>query len=124
MTSPATNVAHEEKVSWQPWGDEAFEQARREGKLVLLDIGAVWCHWCHVMDRTTYGDQRVADYINEHFIPVRVDRDEQPDIDRRYQSAPTLIGTHSSTLAAVMEKRGSMTTIFVRSPGRPRRIRP
>ncbi len=54
---------------------------------MLLDIGAVWCHWCHVIDRESYEDAQIAKIINEHFVPVKVDRDERPDVDSRYQSA-------------------------------------
>jgi hypothetical protein len=80
-------------VEWREWSDEAFAQARAEGKLVLLDIGAVWCHWCHVMDdgipgdpvhRGTYSDPEVLELINEHFIPIKVDNDRRPDINARY----------------------------------------
>jgi hypothetical protein len=70
-----------------PWGKDAFERARREGKPVLLDIGAVWCHWCHVIDRESYEDPALAELINERFVPVKVDRDERPDVDSRYQLA-------------------------------------
>jgi hypothetical protein len=80
-----------EKIRWRSWCPEAFAEAQGEDKLVLLDIGAKWCHWCHVMDRTTYLDDATAEFINGKFIPVRLDRDEHPDLDRRYQSAPTLL---------------------------------
>lgn len=79
-------AAHQ-PVDWYPWGDDAFERARRENKPILLDIGAVWCHWCHVLDQESYDDPEVATIINEHFVPVKVDRDERPDIDARYQAA-------------------------------------
>src|SRR5581483_150392 len=80
--SPRPNRAHE--IGWQPWGEEAFERARREDKPLLLGISAVWCHWCHVMDETTYSDPAVIQLINERFVPVRVDNDERPDINARY----------------------------------------
>lgn len=80
--SPRPNRAHE--IAWQPWGDEAFERAQRDGKPVLLAISAVWCHWCHVMDETSYSDPAVIDAINERFVPVRVDNDRRPDINARY----------------------------------------
>ena len=80
------SAAHQ-PVDWYPWSEEAFERARREDKPVLLDIGAVWCHWCHVLDQESYDDPEVAKIINEHFVPVKVDRDERPDIDARYQAA-------------------------------------
>ncbi len=73
-----------EEISWRQWGDAAFEESRRSGKPVLLAIGAVWCHWCHVMDHTTYAEQKVIGLINEGFVPVRVDNDRSPDINARY----------------------------------------
>lgn len=72
-------------IDWHPWGDEPFELARRLDRPVLLDIGASWCHWCHVMDEGTYADREVARILAEHFVAVKVDRDERPEVDRRYQ---------------------------------------
>ncbi|MBV8374592.1 MAG: thioredoxin domain-containing protein, partial [Candidatus Eremiobacteraeota bacterium] len=66
------------------WGARAFERARGEDKPVLLSISAVWCHWCHVMDETSYSDPSVIEAINRHFVPVRVDNDQRPDINARY----------------------------------------
>jgi uncharacterized protein YyaL (SSP411 family) len=80
--SPRPNRAHE--IDWRHWGEEAFEEAEKREKLVLLSISAVWCHWCHVMDETTYSDPAVIERINADFIPVRVDSDKRPDINRRY----------------------------------------
>jgi uncharacterized protein YyaL (SSP411 family) len=71
-------------VNWQEWSEAAFDRARAEHKPVLLGISAVWCHWCHVMDRTTYADDGIARIINERFVPVRVDNDLRPDINRRF----------------------------------------
>lgn len=71
-------------INWRQWGDEAFAGSRRSGRPVLLSISAVWCHWCHVMDQTTYANDRVAQIINERFVPVRVDSDRNPDINSRY----------------------------------------
>ncbi len=78
-------------VHWNEWGPEAFELAAKQDKPILLDIGAVWCHWCHVMDRESYEDPSLAGVINEHFVPVKVDRDERPDVDSRYQAAVSAI---------------------------------
>ena len=80
--SPRPNRAAE--IDWRHWGTKAFEEAEREGKLVLLSISAVWCHWCHVMDETTYSDPSVIELINKDFVPVRVDSDKRPDINKRY----------------------------------------
>ncbi|MGZ4198838.1 MAG: thioredoxin domain-containing protein [Thermoleophilia bacterium] len=80
--SPRPNRAHE--IAWRAWGDEAFDEARRAGKPVLLAISAVWCHWCHVMDETSYSDPEVQAAIAEGFVAVRVDNDRRPDVNRRY----------------------------------------
>ncbi len=74
-------------VNWYPWCMEAFEKAKEKDLPVLLDIGAVWCHWCHVMDSESYEDEETAAIINEHYIAVKVDKDERPDVDSRYQKA-------------------------------------
>jgi uncharacterized protein len=80
--SPRPNRAGE--VRWRPWSREAFEAARAEDKPILLAISAVWCHWCHVMDETTYSSQHVIDIVNREYVPVRVDNDVRPDINQRY----------------------------------------
>ena len=74
-------------VNWYPWCAEAFEKAKEKDSPVLLDIGAVWCHWCHVMDSESYDNEETAAVINENYIAVKVDKDERPDIDLRYQKA-------------------------------------
>jgi len=79
--------AMRQPILWHEWGEEAFAAAKRDNKPILLDIGAVWCHWCHVMDRESYDDPEVAKIVNENYIAVKVDRDERPDIDARYQIA-------------------------------------
>ena len=71
-------------ISWRDWNEEAFAAAKSEGKPVLLTLGATWCHWCHVMDQTSYSDDRVIELVNSRFIPVRVDVDQRPDISLRY----------------------------------------
>ena len=84
------SAAHQ-PVHWLPWGDAAFARARAEDKPILLDIGAVWCHWCHVMDGESYEDPAVAGILNRDFVCVKVDRDERPDVDTRYQRAVAAI---------------------------------
>ena len=74
----------ETKVSWLQWNEESFKKAKTLDKPILLGISAVWCHWCHVMDKTTYSDSEVARLIEDKFVPIRVDRDQRPDIDKRY----------------------------------------
>jgi len=80
--SPRPNRAHE--IEWRPWGQPAFAEADKLGRPVLLSLSAVWCHWCHVMDETSYSDSRVIAALNEHFVPIRVDNDRHPDVNRRY----------------------------------------
>ena len=80
------SAAHQ-PIHWFPWGEEAFAAARAQDRPVLLDIGAVWCHWCHVMDGESYEDPAIARYLNENFVCIKVDRDERPDVDARYQRA-------------------------------------
>ena len=82
--SPRPNRAHE--IPWVDWGAEAFERARAEDKPVLLSMSAVWCHWCHVMDETTYSDERVIKLLRDRFVPVRVDADVRPDVSARYHA--------------------------------------
>jgi uncharacterized protein len=101
--------AMHQPIQWHEWGEEAFAAAQRENKPMLLDIGAVWCHWCHVMDRESYDDAEVAAIVNEHFIAVKVDRDERPDIDSRYQAA----------VSAVSGQGGWPLTAFLTPDGKP-----
>jgi uncharacterized protein YyaL (SSP411 family) len=89
--SPYLRSAAHQPVDWHEWGEEAFQEARAEGKPILLDIGAVWCHWCHVIDRESYDNPEIAGMINQLFVPVKVDRDERPEVDARYQSAVSAI---------------------------------
>ena len=78
-------------VDWQPWGPEAFEMARREGKPVFLSIGYSTCHWCHVMERESFESIEVAEYLNEHFISIKVDRERRPDVDEIYMTGVQVI---------------------------------
>jgi len=89
--SPYLRSAAHQPIDWHEWGDTAFARAASEDKPILLDIGAVWCHWCHVIDRESYENSEIAKIINEHFVAVKVDRDERPDVDARYQSAVSAI---------------------------------
>jgi uncharacterized protein YyaL (SSP411 family) len=108
-TSPYLRSAAHQPVDWREWGEAAFQEARAEGKPVLLDIGAVWCHWCHVIDRESYENPEIAAMINELFIPVKVDRDERPDVDARYQSA----------VSAISGQGGWPLTAFLTPDGKP-----
>ncbi|MFZ5625097.1 MAG: thioredoxin domain-containing protein [Gemmatimonadota bacterium] len=100
------SAAHQ-PIHWQEWGTEAFERARALDRPVLLDIGAVWCHWCHVMDGESYEDPSLASLLNEHFICIKVDRDERPDVDARYQRAvQALSGQGGWPLTAFLDPSG------------------
>src|SRR3954454_22081264 len=101
--------AMHQPIQWHEWGPEAFAAARRENKPMLLDIGAVWCHWCHVMDRESYDDPEIAAIVNQHFVAVKVDRGERPDIDSRYQAA----------VQAVSGQGGWPLTAFLTPDGKP-----
>lgn len=74
-------------VNWYPWGDEAFETARKKNLPVLLSVGYSTCHWCHVMEEESFEDLEIAAYINQHYVPIKVDREERPDIDAIYMTA-------------------------------------
>jgi len=101
-------AAHQ-PVDWHPWGEEAFAKARAEDKPILLDIGAVWCHWCHVIDHESYDDPEVAKILNEHYVAVKVDRDERPDVDARYQQAvQALSGQGGWPLTAFLTPEGKV----------------
>ncbi len=78
-------------VDWYPWGDEAFEKARREGKPVFLSIGYSTCHWCHVMERESFENEEIAALLNRDFVSIKVDREERPDIDNVYMTACQLL---------------------------------
>jgi hypothetical protein len=79
-------------VDWYPWGEEAFERARREDRPIFLSIGYSTCHWCHVMERESFEDPEVAELLNRQFVPVKVDREERPDVDRLYMTAMQALG--------------------------------
>jgi uncharacterized protein YyaL (SSP411 family) len=102
------SAAHQ-PVDWNEWGEEAFAKARASDKPILLDIGAVWCHWCHVIDRESYENPEIAEIINRLFVPIKVDRDERPDVDARYQSA----------VSAVSGQGGWPLTAFLTADGKP-----
>ena len=101
--------AMHQPIAWHQWGPEAFAKAAAEDKPILLDIGAVWCHWCHVMDRESYEDAALAELINREYIAIKVDRDERPDVDTRYQAA----------VQAISGQGGWPLTAFLTPQGHP-----
>jgi len=107
--SPYLRSAAHQPIDWYEWGDAAFERAKADDKPMLLDIGAVWCHWCHVIDRESYENPQIAKIISDNFIAVKVDRDERPDVDSRYQSA----------ISSISGQGGWPLTGFLLPDGRP-----
>lgn len=102
------SAAHQ-PIHWYPWGGDAFRSAQQHDRPVLLDIGAVWCHWCHVMDGESYEDPALAEYLNANFVCIKVDRDERPDVDARYQRAvQTLIRQGGWPLTAFLTPAGDV----------------
>jgi uncharacterized protein YyaL (SSP411 family) len=91
--SPYLRHAASQEIDWHPWGEKAFEKAEREGKPIFLSSGAVWCHWCHVMAKECFENKEIARLLNDNFISIKIDRDERPDIDRRYQRAVSAMGS-------------------------------
>jgi uncharacterized protein YyaL (SSP411 family) len=96
-------------VDWYPWGEEAFARAKKEGKLVFLSVGYSSCHWCHVMERESFANDEVAKVLNEHFVCIKVDREERPDVDNVYMTALNVMG----------QRGGWPLTMFLLADGRP-----
>jgi uncharacterized protein YyaL (SSP411 family) len=96
-------------VDWYPWGEDAFARARREDKPILLSVGYAACHWCHVMEHESFEDPEVASLMNEHFVPVKVDREERPDVDSLYMDA----------VQAMTGQGGWPMTVFLTPEGVP-----
>src|SRR6516162_7414425 len=81
-------------VDWYPWGPEALERAKREDKPILLSIGYAACHWCHVMERESFENADIAGLMNEHYVCIKVDREERPDLDDVYMAATLAMSGH------------------------------
>ena len=90
-TSPYLLQHAHNPVEWYPWGEEAFEKARRKDMPVFLSIGYSACHWCHVMERESFEDPAIAEILNEDFVSIKVDREERPDVDSIYMQAVQMI---------------------------------
>ena len=108
-TSPYLLQHADNPVDWFPWGEEAFERARAEDKPILLSIGYAACHWCHVMEHESFEDEETARLMNEHFVPVKVDREERPDVDGLYMEAVVSMTGHG----------GWPMTVFLTPEGKP-----
>ncbi len=96
-------------VNWYPWGPEAFEKAKKEGKLVFISIGYSSCHWCHVMEKESFANEDVAKLMNDWFICIKIDREERPDIDRIYMTALETLSQHG----------GWPLSMFLTAEGKP-----
>ena len=108
-TSPYLLQHKDNPVDWYPWGEEALEKARAEDKPILLSVGYSACHWCHVMERESFEDEATARIMNQHFVNVKVDREERPDIDSIYMSA----------IQAMTRHGGWPMTVFMTPDGAP-----
>ncbi|MGC8838550.1 MAG: thioredoxin domain-containing protein, partial [Anaerolineae bacterium] len=107
--SPYLRQHADNPVDWYPWGEEAFARARAEGKPILLSIGYAACHWCHVMERESFQDPLTAALMNEHFVNIKVDREERPDLDSLYMEA----------VQALTGRGGWPMTVFLTPDGKP-----
>ena len=108
-TSPYLLQHADNPVDWYPWGEEAFARAREEDKAILLSVGYAACHWCHVMEHESFEDEETARVMNERFVPVKVDREERPDVDGLYMDAVVAMTGHG----------GWPMTVFLRPDGKP-----
>ncbi len=108
-SSPYLLQHAENPVDWFPWSDEAFARARSEDKPVLLSVGYAACHWCHVMEHESFEDDATAQLMNEHFVSVKVDREERPDVDAVYMDA----------VVSLTGQGGWPMTVFLTPDGEP-----
>src|SRR6201997_5498008 len=106
-TSPYLLQHKDNPVDWHPWGPEAFARAKAEDKPVFLSIGYSTCRWCHVMERESFETERVAEALNDDFVPIKVDREERPDVDDIYMKAvQTITGTGGWPLSLFLPPEG------------------
>lgn len=114
-TSPYLLLHAHNPVDWYPWGPEAFEKARRENKPIFLSIGYSSCYWCHVMERQVFSNEEIARYMNEHFVNIKVDREERPDVDDIYMTALIIY----SQLSGSPQGGGWPLSMFLTPAGKP-----
>ncbi len=108
-TSPYLLQHAHNPVNWYPWGEEAFAKAKKENKPIFLSVGYSACHWCHVMERESFENDSVAAILNEHFVAIKVDREERPDVDEIYM-----------TCVQIVSGRGGWPmSVFLTSEGKP-----
>lgn len=115
QTSPYLLAHAHDPVDWHPWGPEALAQARRENELIFLSIGYATCHWCHVMGRESFQDAQIARFLNEHFVCIKIDREERPDIDLVYMTALQVY----QHLAGLAPHAGRPLTMVLTPEGEP-----
>ena len=108
-TSPYLLQHAHNPVDWYPWGEEALQKAQQEDKPILLSVGYSACHWCHVMERESFENEDTAGLMNQHFVSIKVDREERPDIDNIYMQA----------VQALTQQGGWPMTVFLTPDGRP-----
>src|SRR5882762_8416088 len=108
-TSPYLLQHAHNPVDWYPWGEEALQKAQQEDKPILLSVGYSACHWCHVMERESFENEQIAAIMNQYFVPIKVDREERPDIDTIYMQA----------VQAMTQHGGWPMTVFLMPDGRP-----
>jgi uncharacterized protein YyaL (SSP411 family) len=114
-SSPYLLLHAHNPVDWYPWGPEAFAKAAKENKLIFLSIGYSSCHWCHVMERLVFSDEEIAKYMNEHFVCIKVDREERPDIDDVYMTALSVY----FRLSGSDQNGGWPLSMFITPDGKP-----
>src|SRR5207247_5939087 len=120
-TSPYLLQHAHNPVDWYPWGQEAFEKARQEDRPVLVSIGYAACHWCHVMEIESFEDEETAALMNEHFVSIKVDREERPDIDSIYMDAvQAMTGRGGWPLTAFLTPTGEPFYAGTYYPAEPR----
>src|SRR5258708_11711940 len=136
---PANRLIHEKSpylqqhahnpVDWYPWGADAFDKARREDKPIFLSVGYSTCHWCHVMERESFESEQIAEVLNREFVPIKVDREERPDVDRIYMTfVQASTGSGGRPMAGFLPP--ALQPFFVGAhfaphhPPRPRRVLP
>jgi uncharacterized protein YyaL (SSP411 family) len=108
-TSPYLLQHANNPVDWYPWGPEALEKARADQKPIFLSVGYAACHWCHVMEHESFEDEQTASYLNDHFVPIKVDREERPDLDAIYMEA----------VQAMTGRGGWPMSVFLTPDGKP-----
>ena len=124
-TSPYLLQHKDNPVDWQEWSPEAFAEARERNVPVLLSVGYAACHWCHVMAHESFEDEETAAYLNEHYVSVKVDREERPDVDAVYMQATVAMTGHGGwPMTCVLDHDGSPFFAGTYFPDRPRHGQP